>query len=192
MTTQSLFETLEQITNENITYLEQTVETLSHDQRKWKPNEDTWNVDEIIAHLLEYARYYHSAFSKKIDTTIFKDPKEEFISSPLGKSLWKGVKLGNAKNVKRKMKASKMYNPLFVPSIVYDNVLTDFIKSQHTLLSIFQAAKTVNIRKTKVRTSIANVIKIRIGDAFLFIVYHNQRHLQQIDNLIHHPNFLST
>jgi len=191
MTTESLFKTLEQITNENIAYLKHTVANLSEKQRKWKPNADTWNTNEIVAHLLEYAKYYHSAFSKKIDTTIFRDPKEEFISSPLGKSLWRNVKLGNAKNIRRKMKAQKMYNPIFVPSIVSENVIADFIKSQYALLSIFQVAKTINIRKTKIRIAIATAIKIRMGDAFLYTVYHNQRHIQQIDNLIHLPNFPS-
>jgi len=191
MTTESLFKTLEQITNENIVYLEQTVENLSDDQRKWKPNEDSWNTNEIIAHLLEFANYYHSTFSKKIDTTLFRDPKEEFISSPLGKSLWKGVKLGNAKNVKRKMKANKLYNPLFVPSILSAHVVSDFLKTQHALLTIFQWAKEINIRKTKIRIATANVIRIRMGDAFLYVVYHNQRHMQQIANLIKLPKFPS-
>jgi len=189
MTTDVLFEQLETITHDNIHYLENAVAPLSMDQRAWKPQLDVWNINEILSHLLEYANYYHSTFLKKIDTTIFRDSKEDFISSPLGKSLWRGIKLGNAKNIKRKMKSPKMYNPLFVPSIVSEQVVSDFLKSQHTLLTIFERAKTINIRKTKVRLAVANVIKIRMGDAFLFVVYHNQRHLQQIANLLMHPKF---
>ncbi len=189
MTTESLFQELEKITKSSIETVQKHVSRLSQSQLEWKPNRDTWNLLEIFAHLNEYALYYHPAFSKKIDTTRFRDPRQQFISSPLGRSAWKSMKLGNAKNVKRKFKAPKLYNPLIVTSIVKPTAISDFISQQNDLLAILEKAKTINMRKSKVGISISKIIRLRFGDALLFVIYHNERHVQQAVNLINLRNF---
>lgn len=189
MTTESLFQELEKITKTSIDTVQKQLSKLSHSQLEWKPNSETWNLLEIFAHLNEYALYYHPAFSKKIDTTRFRDPKEQFISSPLGRSAWKSMKLGNAKNVKRKFKAPRLYNPTIVSSIVKPTAITDFIAQQNELLEILKKARTINIRKSKVGISISKIIRLRFGDALLFVIYHNERHVQQAINLINQRNF---
>ena len=100
MTTNSLFNELETLTKEHISFLENSVITLNDEQLSFKVRPESWNVREIIAHINEFALYYHSAFSKKIDTTIYREPKETFLSSPLGKSMWSTMRLGYANNVK--------------------------------------------------------------------------------------------
>lgn len=189
MTTNSLFNELETLTKEHISYLENNVITLNEEQLSFRLRPESWNVREIIAHINEFAVYYHSAFSKKIDTTIYQEPKETFISSPLGKSMWNTMKLGNANNVKRKMKALKMYNPTFVQSIVTENVIQDFVQSQRDLLHILDRSKAINIRKAKIKLLGNTVIRFRFGDTLLYVIYHNQRHIQQIKNLISHAKF---
>lgn len=189
MTTNSLFNELETLTKEHISYLENNVITLNEEQLSFRLRPESWNVREIIAHINEFAVYYHSAFSKKIDTTIYQEPKETFISSPLGKSMWNTMKLGNANNVKRKMKALKMYNPTFVQSIVTENVIQDFVQSQRDLLHILDRSKAINIRKAKIKLLGNTVIRFRFGDTLLYVIYHNQRHIQQIKNLISQSKF---
>ncbi|HLU86618.1 MAG TPA: DinB family protein [Taishania sp.] len=189
MTTESLFHELETITNSTISFLENDLSKLSSNQLNWKPRSTMWNINEVIAHLNEFAKYYHSAFSKKIDTTIYRSPRETFLSSPLGKSMWSSMKLGALNNVKRKMKAQRMYDPLIVTSIVSDNILVDFLASQKDLINILNRAKTINIRKAKITILNTMVVKFRFGDALLYVIYHNQRHIQQIKNLMNHPNF---
>ncbi|MFN5911333.1 MAG: DinB family protein, partial [Bacteroidota bacterium] len=56
-------------------------------------------------------------------------------------------------------------------------------------LSIFELARSVNIRKAKIPISISKIIRFRLGDAFLYVVYHNERHLQQAINILDHPRF---
>ena len=57
------------------------------------------------------------------------------------------------------------------------------------LLQILETAKSVNIQRAKVSTSISKFVRLRLGDAFLFIIYHNQRHMQQAMNLMNHRAF---
>jgi hypothetical protein len=54
---------------------------------------------------------------------------------------------------------------------------------QQELLEVIDKAATVNIRKVKVPISISKLIRLRLGDALLFVAYHNERHLQQAINL---------
>lgn len=189
MSTQWVFSEVRSITERNLQVLKQKIAGLSDQQLRWKPNEQTWSLLEIAAHLNEYARFYHNAFTSRIAKTRFREPKDNFVSSPLGRSAWVSMKLGNAKNVKRKFNAPKGYNPTTTPELVTGHDIDTLLKGQQELLQILDAAAAVNIRKVKVPISISKIVRLRLGDALLFVVYHNERHVQQALNLIRLPQF---
>jgi len=189
MTTSELIQIVTTITQANIDVINKHVRKLSDHQMNWNPNPGVWSVSEVLAHLNEYANYYHSTFSKKITNTRFTSTKEAFVSSPLGRSAWKSMKLGNARNIKRKFKAQKSYNPTLDPSLVKGNEFEAFIKNQNDLFPIFEEAQKVNLKRVKIPISISKIVRLRLGDALLFVVYHNERHVQQVLNLVKHPNF---
>jgi hypothetical protein len=101
------------------------------------------------------------------------------------------MKLGAANNVKRKFQSPKNYNPIVHPEIVSDNELIIFEKKQLELIDIIEKSKTVNIQRVKIPISISKFIRLKLGDALLFVIYHNERHLQQIKNLLEHRAFPS-
>jgi hypothetical protein len=189
MTTAELIHELKTITNENIDNLKSRFCNLNEEQKRWKSIENSWNVLEIFAHLNHYAKYYHTTFKNKITKTRFTKPSEIFISSPLGRSAWKSMKLGNANNIKRRFKAPKSYNPMFDSNLIKGNdieIFHDYLIELHTIID---SAQKVNLRKVKIPISISTIIRLKLGDALLFVVYHNQRHIQQALNLINNPNF---
>ncbi len=189
MTSAELIEEIKTITNNNLELIRSRFLKLSEEQKKWKVNDASWNVNEIFAHLNQYAIYYQLTFKIKIARTKFKTPSENFISSPLGRSVWSSMKLGNANNVKRKTKAVKSYNPLFDNTLVTGNDVKEFEKNLLDMQDIIESSKKVNLRKIKVPMAISKLIRLKLGDAFLFVVYHNERHLQQALNLVNNPNF---
>ena len=189
MTTAELFLETENITKNNLDFIKKNVSKLSDIQIKWKPNEQSWSVIEIFAHLNEYAAFYHPVFTKKISSTRFREPRQNFISSPLGKSAWKSMQLGQLKNIKRKFNAARNYNPIFNKDLVKGDDISIFETFQNELLQILESAKSVNIQRAKVPTSISKFVRLRLGDAFLFVIYHNQRHVQQVMNLMSHRAF---
>lgn len=189
MTTNELFEEVKQITQQNIQTVREKLIHLSDTQKNWKKDPNSWSINEIFSHLNQYAAYYHKAFKRKIEKTRFREPRENFISSPLGRSAWKSMKLGNARNIKRRFKAPRSYNPTLNPELVKGVDVETFLNSQEELLQIFEAAKTINIRKAKIAISISKIVRLRFGDALLFVVYHNERHMQQAINLIGHSKF---
>jgi hypothetical protein len=50
------------------------------------------------------------------------------------------------------------------------------------VFDVIKGSKIANI-------SISKIIRLRLGDALLFVVYHNERHVQQAKNLLKHPKF---
>lgn len=187
--TQALFAELIRITEENIATIQKRFLKLSDNQKHWKNKADSWNIVEVFSHLNEYAKYYHPAIEQRIELTRFKEPTDNFVSSPLGRSAWKSMKLGKVNNVKRKFRAQKSYNPTLTPEIIDEHGIEHFERDQKDLLRIIDRVKTINVRKAKVAISISKLIRLRLGDALLFVVYHNERHVQQALNILNHPNF---
>lgn len=189
MTTQWLLEEVAVITERNLELLKKRFGGYSSEQLNWKPNEATWSCAEIFAHLNGYATYYHHAFKRKIEITRFRKPSVNFVSSPLGRSAWQSMKLGKEKNVKRKFNSPKEYNPSIQKSLLTGTELKDLVTHQNELLNILESCVAVNIRKVKVPISISKIVRLRLGDALLFVTYHNERHMQQAMNLSKHPKF---
>ena len=189
MTSKEILIELRSITERNIELVRQRFSNLTDQQKRWKKDAQSWSVLEVFAHLNAYSLYYHPVFAKRIQTTRYREPKDNFISSPLGKSAWKSMKLGNAKNVKRRMKSPKSFNPTFDENLMNGQDIEGFEKDQMELLNILTQAEEVNLRKVKVPISISQIIRLRLGDALQFVIYHNERHMQQALNIIEHKSF---
>ncbi len=189
MTTQWLLEEAGTITEKNIDLVKRRLNQLSAQQLSWKPAPHVWSVLEVVAHLNTYAHFYHKAFKHKISITRFRTPKETFSSSPLGRSAWASMKLGKQNNIKRKFRAPKNYDATLHPELITEHLLEDYLNSQQEFLQILESSVAVNLRKVKVPISISKLVRLRLGDAFLFVAYHNERHMQQIINLMKHPKF---
>jgi hypothetical protein len=189
MTSKQLLEEIKGITSTNIEVIRKRIIFLNDEQKSWKPNKNAWSINEIFAHLNEFVKFYHPTFQQAIATTKYTDPVEIYTPSPLGKSAWKSMKLGNLKNIKRKFKSARSYNPSIDKSLIKGEDVSNFESAQKELIEIIDSAYSVNLRKVKVPVSISKIIRFRLGDALLFVTYHNERHMQQALNVVNHPLF---
>lgn len=162
---------------------------LTQEQLFWKPNEKSWSVAQCLAHLNAYYSFYIPVFSERIKNTRFRTPGEYFVSSPLGTGSVLAVKLGKVKNVKRRLKAAKDYNPLVNKTLKTENAIEDFLNYQNEMLLVLADAHHINIRKAKCSLAITPLVKLRLGDAFQFVVYHNERHVEQAKNVLKLKSF---
>lgn len=160
------------------------IAALSPEQLNFQPNERTWSVAQCLAHLNAYYRYYIPVFRGKISNTRFHDPSDYFSSSPLGIAVYRSVKLGKVKNIKRKLKSAKDYNPLINNSLSLENVVEEYLDHVKDFKTVLQEGTQVNLRKTKCPLSLRPVVKLNLGDAFIFITYHNERHIEQMKRVI--------
>lgn len=189
MTTQGLFNEIASITERNLNWMKSKFAKLSANQLNWKSNDLTWSINEIFAHLNAYSSFYNRAFNEKIDNTKHTKTKLSFTSSPLGKSAWMSMRLGKARNVKRKFNAPKNFNPTINPSIIQDNALDTCIQKHEEFLQIIEKSVFVNLKRVKIPLSLTTLIKLRLGDALLFVAYHSDRHMEQALNVMKHRNF---
>lgn len=166
-----------------IKFAHEELEGLSDQQLKFKPSPNSWSINQVLAHLNSFSKYYNKTMKGKIKTTRHDEPKEKYVSSPLGMAQIKSMKLGKVNNIRRKLKSPKMHNPKVHPELEDGNQIELFLMHQKEIIEISQVATEVNLRRTKIPLAISNRIKLRLGDAMLYISYHVERHLQQIRNI---------
>ena len=156
----------------------------SFEELSKQPNERSWSALQCIEHLNAYYRYYIPVIRGKIANSRFVDPSEYFSSSPLGRAVYKSAKLGKVHNVKRKLKSPKDYNPLVNSSLSTNNSIEEYLQHNEEFLKLIEEATKIDMRRTKVPLSLRPVVKLNIGDALLFLAYHNERHVFQAKNAL--------
>lgn len=147
-----------------------------------KPSADSWSALECIEHLNRYGDFYLPEIQQRMG----KAPKN---TTGRFKTGW----LGNyfAKSLLPKPKLNRMKTfPSMDPagSQLDKSVLTTFLKQQQDLLRLLEQAKTVDLTRTKTSISISSWIKLRLGDTFRVVIYHNQRHMEQAERAASVPN----
>jgi hypothetical protein len=97
--------------------------------------------------------------------------------------------LGKVKNVKRKLKSTKEYNPLINTTLSLDNVIQEYAVHVQEFKAVLKESAVINLRKTKCPLSLRPVVKLNMGDAFIFTAYHNERHIEQMKRILAMPKF---
>ncbi|MFD1553516.1 DinB family protein [Putridiphycobacter roseus] len=138
-----------------------------------KENPTTWSALECIEHLNRYGDFY----LPEIKAVMLPDKQsaiEIFKAGLLGNYFANAMKVKPKLN---KMKTFQNMNPN--QCSLNKDVLVVFLKQQAEMLDLLNQAKTYNLTKLKTKISISKFIKLRLGDTFRVVVYHNERHLLQ-------------
>lgn len=169
---------LKQKTRDNLEHANR-LNQLPTETLRWRAREDSWNVLECIQHLNWYSDFYLPELEKRIQSA----PKKEapiFKTNWLGKKFVKGV--SPMSQGAKGMNTFKDKNPLNME--LDRNAIGQFIQDQGKLMELLDAAGQVDLTKVKTNISISKWIKIRLGDTFRVLIYHNERHLQQADRAV--------
>ena len=173
MTTQTLIEDLTERTLQNISDAEQ-IQQLAYSKLNWKAAPERWSVLECIEHLNLYGDFYLPEIERRIAQSTYSADEKSFRSGLLGDYFAKSMLPGEKLN---KMKTFKDKNPL--GSQLDKSTLDRFLAQQQKLLELLDSARNVSLSRTKTSISISGWIKLRLGDTFRVVIYHNQRHLVQ-------------
>jgi len=134
-----------------------------------------WSALQAYEHLNSYSRYYLPAIEEAMHNS--KSSKEWFTPGWLG-NYFTNMMLPKNGVVTNKMQAPKDHRP--PPNLDVNLVFDEFLKQQHRLLNLLEAAKKKNISTIRVPISISKLFKLKLGDTFRFLIAHQQRHLVQI------------
>ncbi|MEQ8474125.1 MAG: DinB family protein [Marinoscillum sp.] len=173
----ALISELNQITQQNMNAA-QGFKQLTDEELNRKEHTKSWSILECIEHLNRYGDFYLSEISKRIANTKHQQSatfKSGLLGDYFAKSMLPKEKLN-------KMKTFKSMNPM--GSSLTRSVLDRFIHQQENLLNLLSQAKETNMVKVKTSISISKWIKLRLGDTFRVVVYHNLRHIVQAKKLL--------
>mgnify|MGYP006155020573 FL=1 len=172
MDKQKLLEELKVDTLLNIKQAE-FFKTLPIDKLNFKSNDAQWSILECVEHLNRYGRFYIPEISQKIKNNKYPN-SNEFKSGILGDYFAKSMQ---PKEKINKMKTFPSMNPK--GSKLTMAVIDEFISQQNNMLDLLNQAQNVNLTKTKTNISISKWIKLRLGDTFRVVIFHNNRHILQ-------------
>ncbi len=145
-----------------------------------QPAPGKWSVVEILEHLNSYNRYYNPALEKSLQAD--KPAVALFKSGLIGNYFTNMMKPTESGTVKNKMKAPRGHRP---PRLLdAKTVIDSFLSYQHQLLDLLELAKQKDIGSLRTPISLTNLIKLKTGDVFRFLIAHEQRHFVQMENAL--------
>lgn len=168
---------LENLENQVEKHLQATIRIFQNlsDETLLKPSlSGGWSVAQCLEHLNSYGKYYLPLFEKGLSEYA------ENLENKILKSSWLGQKAIDSMDLsksKKKFKAFKGHIP--ASNLDAKAVVSEFINQQERLLEILRIARSKDVQKIKIPISIAQFLKLHLGDAIQFLIMHNERHVQQ-------------
>lgn len=172
-----LISELKEITRKNRQFAE-TLLQAKENKLNYRTSDNSWSILECFEHLNRYGNFYIPEMDRKISSSdsVFK---ATFSPGVLGDYFARSML---PKEKLKTMKTFKEMNPIH--SRLDKTVLNTFIEQQSQLTDLLEKAKNINLEKTKTGISISKLIKLKIGDTFRFVIYHNLRHIEQAKKLL--------
>lgn len=177
ISTENLINELVELTHEHLAFAESLLLKTDAELNKRLTNE-SWSVLECLEHLNLYGNFYLPEIKNRIERSNTK-ATTEFKSGWLGNYFAQSML---PKEKLNKMKAFKSMNPIH--SSLSKTTVTVFIDQQRKSLDLLNAAKDVDLNKVKTSISITSLIKLKLGDTFRFLIYHNKRHIVQAQKVL--------
>ncbi len=177
ISTSDLLDELKNRTREHMQYAEMLLHKPENDLN-FRISPDSWSVLECLEHLNRYGDFYIPELTNTISGSgTVSQPffKAGILGNYFAKSMFPKEKLN-------KMKTLKSMNPIH--SQLNRSVVKEFIKQQKQLLELLEKAGNVDLEKVKTGISISKIIKIKLGDTFRFVIYHNERHMEQVKKVL--------
>lgn len=182
---------LEELTRKTENFLQKAVsewQMLPGEVLSTPPAPGTWSAAQCIEHLNIYGRYYLPAMEKAIQRANRSGSRAagRFRPGWLGAYFTRLMQPLADGQVKTRMKAPKNAVPSAQPDA--RAMVAEFIDQQEMLLKLLGAAASVNLDDVRIPISIAPWIRLKLGDTFLFLTAHIQRHMMQAERAIREAN----
>ena len=172
MTTNAFLAQLTEATRQLISTAQTELEPLEMTQLNWQPAPNAWSVLECLEHLNRYSRYYNAQLAQAL-VRPHTTAKAEVAYSWFGR---KSIAMMAPDNTK-KAKTLKRMNPS--GSSLGREVLAAFLQYQQQLLQLLTQAQHADLNRKAVPVEFFQLLKMRVGETFEFVIMHQQRHMQQ-------------
>jgi hypothetical protein len=181
---------LEQLQQQVGRLLAQVTENLAHlpaPVLQLPPAQHKWSAIQCLEHLNTYSRHYMPQLAKAIQ----KGQQQQQAPAATFKSGWLGNWFTGIMQPKpdgslpMRMQSPKSARPQPAPDVAM--VMSTFITDQQQLVLLLQQARTVNLARQRVPTTLGTWLKLSLGDTFRFFIAHEERHVLQALRAVGHP-----
>lgn len=175
--TENLITDLIERTRKNLNSAEQLLD-LDAELLNYKSTADSWSALECFEHLIFYGDFYLPEIEKRIKASRYPaNPvfKAGILGNYFAKMMLPGEKM-------KPMKTLKSTNPN--GSKLDKSTIEKFIQQQKKMLKLLDNARRVSLNKTTASISIAPLLKLKLGDTFRVVIYHNERHMVQASRAV--------
>jgi uncharacterized damage-inducible protein DinB len=140
------------------------------------PPSGGWSIAEVLEHLIVSADSYLGAMRALV--------KQSGAARAKADSMWKptfaGGLLVSSFRSPRKLPAPKSYKPGPTPRA---RVLEEFLERQEAVGRLITESAGLEWRTAKMRSPVASIIRMNLGDALTILVTHAERHAGQIERV---------
>lgn len=155
------------------------IQQLSDQKLIQRPNSKSWNALECFEHLNLYIELYNGFFQNAL-----KKAKQRTVDNEIKRGYWGNRFIQWMQPTEqgiKKMNTFSSKNPINQP--LDKGCIDRFLKGNQITIELLQQAQSKEIQKTSCQLAIP-ILKLKLSDAFHFLIAHNQRHMVQIKNAI--------
>jgi hypothetical protein len=167
-------------------YVEKNIAPLSEEQLNWKSTPKTWSIAECLEHLIVNNTNYFKTFDALVSGTHRQTFWQR--TSPLTNFFNKKLLEFTAAEAKTKVKAPPSFSPS--ASVFDKNIVQRFLQQQEMLRQYFDKLEPIAANKKIIISSpFSGAITFHLSIVLTAFVNHEQRHINQADKILHHPQF---
>ena len=153
---------------------------LGADELHHKPGPNKWNILECIEHLNIADSIYLYQFEKKL-TQGSASRGQVFKPGILGNLFVTGLKPKSDGTIPNRMKTFQKFLPEV--NAKYDTI-NKFLEDQDRLIQLLDASRKLDLNRNRIATALGRLVTLNLGDAYRFVIAHNQRHVVQMKNIL--------
>lgn len=139
-----------------------------------------WSILQCLKHLSIANSIYVETITKA-HAKYPKTPAETFSSHWKGDYFTKMISPRENGVVKNNMKTMKSMDP--GKAMNPKETIDEFFATHRKLIELMKKSENYNLNKVKVPTALGPLVKLRLGDAFRFLLGHLDRHVLQLKRI---------
>ncbi|SEW24786.1 DinB superfamily protein [Chitinophaga sp. YR573] len=169
-----LLDTLENMVNYHIQTAVQEFQNMQDEPLLKLSATGGWSIAQCLEHLNRYGVYYIPLIREALTGQQKKIAGGTFTSGMIGGYF---TRLMDPVTGKKKLRAFRAYTP--DRQLDAHTVVAEFIRQQEALLSCLQRARQADLNHSRIPVSILKLLKLKVGDALQFVIFHDERHIRQ-------------
>ncbi len=155
---------------------------LDGEQLSWRPPDATWGIGQLVEHLC----VANESFLNLLRPRIYARgaPHAEQGSAVWEPSLAGWMWVAGLRS-KRRLPAPQIYR-VDTPR---EGVLDAFLDRQQMIMTFLRATAALDWSRLRLSSPLNKLIRINLGDAFMIMTVHAQRHIKQMERVRDLPEF---